>query len=277
MINASYDSKLNTVFIEFNGKIDANQAEKYYSDIQKIVPRGSDGFKVLTDFSKADGIDFAVRDSIKKVMDFFNASGVTQVFRVIPDPNQDIGLNIMSFFHYSKEVQIFTFTTRSEAEARLRAPAVKPIPAGYHSVTPSLTFKDTAKAMDFYARAFGAKQVDVFPHLDGKGIMHATMEIGNSIVMMGDENPNCPSAETLKGSSVSLFVYVPDSDEVFQKALDAGAVCVMPVMEMFWGDRAGSLKDPFGYSWMIATHTRDMTKEEIKKEAEAFFSRFSKE
>ncbi len=153
----------------------------------------------------------------------------------------------------------------------------KPTPSGYHAVTPSFTFKDSQKALDFYVKAFGAKALDIFPNMDGKGIMHATVQIGDSIMMMGDENPkqNCKSAETLGNSPISFFLYVADVDAAFKKAVAAGCTSVMPVMEMFWGDRAGSLKDPFGYSWMIATHKRDMSKEEIRKEAVAFFEKMS--
>lgn len=148
----------------------------------------------------------------------------------------------------------------------------KPIPDGYQSVTPSLTFKDSQKAIDFYKKAFGAKVKDFLPSPSGKGIMHATIQIGNSILMMGDEMPNCQSAESLGSCPISLYVYVPNADESFKQAVAAGGAAVMPVAEMFWGDRAGSLKDPFGYSWMIATHTRDLTSEEITKGAQDFFA-----
>lgn len=150
------------------------------------------------------------------------------------------------------------------------------IPAGYHSVTPSLTFKDTQKAVEFYKKAFGAKVLDYFPNPSGQGIMHATMQIGNSMIMMGDEMPNCKSAESLGGSAISLYFYVPDADAVFKQALAAGAEEVMPVADMFWGDRAGNLKDPFGYVWMVATHTQDLTPEQVRKGAEAFFARLPK-
>lgn len=150
------------------------------------------------------------------------------------------------------------------------------IPNGYHSVTPSLTLKDTQKALDFYQKAFGAKVLDVFPALTGKGIMHATMQIGSSIIMMGDENPNCPSAETTGASPISLFIYVPDVDSAFKQAVASGAATAMPVMDMFWGDRAGSLKDPFGYSWMLATHIKDLTRDEMRKGAEEFFAKMAK-
>ena len=153
-----------------------------------------------------------------------------------------------------------------------------PVPEGYHAVTPSFTFKDSQKAIEFYKRAFSAKVLDVFPNLSGPGIMHATIQIGNSIVMMGDENPgqNCKSAETLGSSPISLYIYVADADAVFKQAVAAGGTAMMPVADMFWGDRAGQIKDPFGYSWMIATHTRDLTNEQIRKGAEAFFSQMAK-
>jgi uncharacterized glyoxalase superfamily protein PhnB len=155
---------------------------------------------------------------------------------------------------------------------------VQPTPPGYHSVTPSLTLKDCQKAIDFYKKAFGAKVLEQFPNPKGKGIMHAVIQIGNSLIMMGDEVPgmSAKSAETLGASPISLFIYVPNVDEAFQQALGAGAVSMMPVAEMFWGDRAGNLKDPFGYTWMLATHTRDLSQEEIKKGAEAFFASFTK-
>ena len=150
------------------------------------------------------------------------------------------------------------------------------IPEGYRAVTPSFTFKDSKKAIEFYKNAFGAKVLDVFPNLTGPGIMHATIQIGDSIVMMGDEGPQCKSAETLGGSPISLFIYVPNVDAAFAQAVAAGGTVAMPVADMFWGDRAGSIKDPFGYSWMIATHTQDLTNEQIRKGAEAFFASMAK-
>ena len=155
---------------------------------------------------------------------------------------------------------------------------VKSIPEGYHSVTPDLTLKDSLKAIKFYKKAFGAKEMGVFPSPDGKSTMHAVIKIGDSIIMMGDERPgeSCESAETLGASPVSLFIYVPDVDKVFNQAVDAGAEITMPLDDMFWGDRCGTVKDPFGYSWMIATHSRDMTWEEVQKGAEAFFAAAAK-
>ncbi len=154
----------------------------------------------------------------------------------------------------------------------------RPIPEGYHTLTPSLTLKDSKKAIEFYKKAFGATVLDLFPAMTGAGIMHATLKIGDSMIMMGDEMPGqgCKSAESLGASPMSLFVYVTDVDAAFKQAVAAGASVVMPVAEMFWGDRAGSLQDPFGYQWMMATHKRDMTKDEIRNEAKAFFAQGAK-
>jgi uncharacterized glyoxalase superfamily protein PhnB len=155
----------------------------------------------------------------------------------------------------------------------------KAIPDGYHTVTPSFTFKESQKAIDFYKKAFNAKVLDVFPSLSGKGIMHASLQIGDSIIMMGDEMPGgqgCKSAESLGGSPMSLFIYVPDADTAFKQAVAAGGKVAMPVSDMFWGDRAGSIIDPFGYQWMIATHTQDLTKEQTRKGAEDFFAQMAK-
>ena len=156
------------------------------------------------------------------------------------------------------------------------ATQVKPIPDGYQSVTPSLTFKDSKRALEFYKKALGAKVIDLMPSPSGQGTMHATIKIGNSILMMGDEMEHCKSAESLGGSPISLYVYVPDVDAIFKQAIAAGGTVTMPVAEMFWGDRAGNFTDPFGYSWMIATHSHDLTKEEIKKGAESFFASTAK-
>lgn len=150
------------------------------------------------------------------------------------------------------------------------------IPKGYRTVTPSLTFKDSNQAIEFYKKALNAKVLDYLPNPSGKGVMHATLQIGDSIVMLGDEMPSCKSAESLGGCPISLYLYVPDADGAFRQAVAAGASVVMPVMDMFWGDRAGNIKDPFGYTWMIATHKKDFTPDEIRKGAEAFFIQMAK-
>jgi PhnB protein len=141
---------------------------------------------------------------------------------------------------------------------------VKPVPDGYHTVTPYLCVRGAAKALDFYARAFGAQEKVRMPGPDGK-VMHAEILIGDSMVMLGDENPQAKSPEAFGGTPVSVMLYVPDVDAVFKKATAAGAKTVAPPTDMFWGDRYGRLIDPFGHSWGIATHVEDVTPEEMKK------------
>lgn len=152
------------------------------------------------------------------------------------------------------------------------------IPEGFHAVTPCLMLKDSLRAIEFYKKAFGAEGLDVFPAPDGKGTMHATIRIGDSILMMGDERPeqDCKSAETLGASPISLYIYVPNVDPAFKQAIDAGATEIMSVTDMFWGDRCGTLKDPFGYAWTVATHTRDLTQEKIQQGAQSFFAAVAK-
>jgi PhnB protein len=151
----------------------------------------------------------------------------------------------------------------------------KIIPEGYHSVTPIFVFKDARKAIEFYKRAFGAHEQYVMPGLDGKGILHAELRIGDSRIMMGEEHPQepCKSAETMGGSSVSFYLYVENVDEAFRTAIEAGAEVWMPVQEMFWGDRVGTVRDPFGYNWWLATHVKDLTPEEIRRGAQAAFAK----
>jgi PhnB protein len=150
----------------------------------------------------------------------------------------------------------------------------KKIPEEFHSITPMLMFKDTRRALDFYKKALGAEELMVMPGPEGKGVMHAEIRIGDSTIMMGEECPGnpCKSAETLGGSPVSFYIYRENVDEAFNTAVAAGAKVEMPVQEMFWGDRVGSVKDPFGYSWSLATHTRDLTPEEIEKGAKEAFA-----
>jgi uncharacterized glyoxalase superfamily protein PhnB len=150
---------------------------------------------------------------------------------------------------------------------------IKAIPEGYHSLTPTFVFKDARKAIEFYKLAFGATEHYIMPGPGGRGVMHAEISIGDSIIMMGEENEQyqSKSAETLGNSPVSFYHYVEDVDQAFKHAVDAGAEVMMPVEEMFWGDRMGTVRDPFGYTWMVATHTRDLTPEEIRQGAEAEF------
>lgn len=150
---------------------------------------------------------------------------------------------------------------------------VKPIPEGYHTVTPYLVVRDAGRAIDFYKRALGAKEVIRMPGPGGK-IMHAEIQIGDSMVMLCDEFPESggQSPQVLKGTPVSLYLYVEDVDTVFNQALAAGATAQMPVQDMFWGDRYGKLVDPFGHVWSIATHKEDLTAEQVSQRAAAAFS-----
>lgn len=151
---------------------------------------------------------------------------------------------------------------------------MKSIPEGYHTLTPAFTFKDSRKALEFYKNAFGAVETFVMPGPGGKGVMHASMKIGNSNIMMSDESREMPtrSAETLGGSPIAFYVYVENSEIAFKKAVAGGATMLQPLMDAFWGDRIGTVTDPFGYSWTFATHTKDLTPEQIAKGAEEAMS-----
>jgi PhnB protein len=150
------------------------------------------------------------------------------------------------------------------------------IPLGYHSVTPMFIFKDAGKAIEFYKRAFGAQERFLMPGPEWKrGVMHAQVRVGDSIIIMGEEHPQnpCKSAETIGGSPVSFYVYLENVDEALNAAVAAGAEVRMAVQDMFWGDRMGNVQDPFGHSWSLATHTKDLTPEEIRQGAEALSPR----
>lgn len=149
-----------------------------------------------------------------------------------------------------------------------------PIPEGFTSVTPHIICKNAAKAIDFYSKAFGAKELFRMPMPDG-GVGHCEMQFGNARIMLADEFPQmgCNSPQSIGGTPVTIHLYVDDVDATFKKATAAGCEVAMPVTDMFWGDRYGKLKDPFGHSWSIATHTEDLSPEEIgKRAAEAFSS-----
>lgn len=158
------------------------------------------------------------------------------------------------------------------------ATQVKPIPTGYHSVTPMLTVRDMNKAIDFYKRAIGAEERARFSGPDGKSIMHAELKIGDSVIMLGGEQADkgCRSPQTLGGTPVSLYLYVEDADKAFSRATSAGATVAMPVTDMFWGDRCGTFVDPFGHTWSVATRKEDHSQEEIQKRGEAFFAEVAK-
>lgn len=146
----------------------------------------------------------------------------------------------------------------------------KPIPDGYHSVTPYLVVDDAARAIDFYKQAFGAVEIFRMDAPNGK-IGHAEIKINDSMIMLADEMPRMStrSPKSLGGSTAGIFVYVKDVDTLFNQAVAAGAKVEMPVADQFWGDRYGKLTDPFGHSWSLATHVEDVAPEEMKKRAEA--------
>ncbi|HEX4883335.1 MAG TPA: VOC family protein [Casimicrobiaceae bacterium] len=144
--------------------------------------------------------------------------------------------------------------------------AVPPIPPGYAGVTPYLIVRDAARAIEFYKKALGAAEVLRLDDADGK-VMHAELKIGEGFVMLGEEMADMGYKGPLAfgGSPVSLLVYVPDVDAVFARALEAGAETKRPVADQFYGDRSGAIVDPFGHQWMIATHVRDVSKEEMQR------------
>lgn len=151
--------------------------------------------------------------------------------------------------------------------------AVKPIPAGYHTVTPYLCIKGAKAALEFYKKAFGAEVKMCMTMPGGDKVGHAEMKIGDSNVMLGEEFPEmgAKSPTTLGGSGAGIFLYVADVDASFKRAVDAGAKAKMPPTNMFWGDRYCKLTDPFGHEWSIGTHIEDVSPEEMgKRAAEAF-------
>jgi PhnB protein len=152
-------------------------------------------------------------------------------------------------------------------------PKVKSVPDGFHAVTPYLIVRDAARAIEFYQRAFGAKERVRMPMPDGK-VGHAELMIGNSIIMLGDEFPQMgnKSPETLNGTPVGFALYVKNVDEAFARAVQAGATVKEPVDNKFWGDRAGSVIDPFGHKWTLLTHIEDVTPEEMKKRMAKMFA-----
>ncbi len=150
--------------------------------------------------------------------------------------------------------------------------SVQPIPEGFHSVTPHLIIQNAAEAIEFYKKAFGAEEMTRMPTPDGK-IMHAEIKIGDSHVMIAERMAEfgMKGPEDFGGSPVCLHIYCDNVDTMFETAVKAGGQVVMPPQDMFWGDRYGKLKDPFGHEWSIATHTADPSPEEMAKAAaEAF-------
>ena len=144
---------------------------------------------------------------------------------------------------------------------------VRPIPEGYHSLTPAITCKDAARAIDFYKQAFGATEIMRMPGPGGR-VSHAELRIGDSVIFVSDEWPGMAAAPVPGAIPSSyIFLYTEDVDAVFNRAVAAGAQPAMPVANMFWGDRYGKLTDPFGHSWGLSTHVEDVAPEEMERRA----------
>ena len=154
---------------------------------------------------------------------------------------------------------------------------VKKIPDGYHSITPMLIVKDGLKAIEYYKKVFGAIDKGTMMMPDNKSVAHAELMIGDSKIMLSNEFPEMKSLSptSIGGSPVSLYLYVDDVDKTFNLAVAEGGKSLFPVKDQFYGDRHGSIQDPFGHIWSIATHIKDLTKEEMKKAAEEAFSKMS--
>ncbi|MGA9641302.1 MAG: VOC family protein [Terriglobales bacterium] len=143
---------------------------------------------------------------------------------------------------------------------------VSPIPKGYNSITPYLVIKGAAQAIEYYKKVFGATEIMRMPGPDGR-IGHAELKIGDSVIMLADENPQmgATSATTIGNSPVSLLLYVPDVDRVVEKALAEGGKSIKPVQDQFYGDRSGFIQDPFGHFWGVATHVEDVSPQEMQE------------
>ncbi len=150
---------------------------------------------------------------------------------------------------------------------------VRKIPEGFHTISPHLVVKGAGDAIAFYKEAFGAEELARMPGPDGKSVMHALLRIGDSMLMLNDEFPemNSLSPKALKGTAVTIHLYVEDVDAMFDRAVGAGATVAMPLQDMFWGDRYGVLTDPFGHKWSMATHKEDVSPAEMSKRAASAF------
>lgn len=146
------------------------------------------------------------------------------------------------------------------------ATKVKPVPEGYHTLTPYVIVKGASAAIDFYRKAFGAEELVRMP-MPGGLVGHAELQLGDSRLMMADEMPEsgAKSPSTLRGTTAGLCLYVPDVDAIFKRAVDAGAKVVRPVQDQFYGDRSGTVEDPFGHQWTLATHIEDVSPEEMTR------------
>jgi PhnB protein len=151
----------------------------------------------------------------------------------------------------------------------------KKIPDGYHTITPMLVVQDGLKAIEFYKKVFGAKEKGTMMMPDNKSVAHAELEIGDSKIMLSDEFPEmkCLSPTSIGGSPVSLYLYVEDVDKTFDLAVAEGGKSLDPVKDQFWGDRHGSIQDPFGHIWSIAVRIKNLTEDQVKKAAAEAFAK----
>ena len=167
---------------------------------------------------------------------------------------------------------------KAEKKKKTAKPKVSTIPKSYPSVTPVLIVKGAEQAIEFYKKAFGAKELDRAYMPGGNIILHAEMQIGDSRIMLNDEFPemNCKSPQSVGGASTALYVYVKDVEKIFTQASAAGATVTMPVMDAFWGDRTGQLIDPYGHVWSFATRRHDLSSKEMQKAQEEWLAEMAK-
>ncbi len=153
--------------------------------------------------------------------------------------------------------------------------SANPVPQGMHTLTPNLVLRDCARAIEFYKKALGAQERSRMPSPDGTKIWHAELVVGDSYLFLNDEMPGMgrPAPTAADPSPVTMWLYVPDCDAAFDRALKAGAKQTYAPTDMFWGDRCAGVADPFGYVWSFATHQKDMTVEEIRRGGEEFAKR----
>ena len=167
---------------------------------------------------------------------------------------------------------------RAKKRARpTAARKVQSVPKGFHTLTPGFSVRGAAQAIDFYKRAFGARERMRMMKPDGTTLAHAELQVGDSLFMMGEEDPamGARSAQTLGGTLGNFYLYVKDVDAAVERALAAGAKALMPITDMFWGDRIGSVEDPYGQKWTLATHTEDVAPREMQKRAQAFYAKMA--
>ena len=164
--------------------------------------------------------------------------------------------------------------TRTRKKKRSKSKKVSPVPKGFQTVTASLIVRNADQAIDFYKKAFGAKELFRMTIPNTNTIMHAEVKIGDSILMITDEMPQmkCLSPQSVGGTSTAFYTYVKDVDKVFNQALAAGATETMPLMDAFWGDRTGQLMDPFGHMWSLATRKQNLSKKEMNKAAQQWLA-----